>query len=94
MEEKMFDLMSNIYGELSQFRNETDKRLNSLENSMNRMVGNMVCLENKLDNNSKVLFDGYKQTYEEVKELKFEVKDLSSKLDKQEVEIKVIKGSK
>ncbi len=94
MEEKMFDLMSNIYGELSQFRNETDKRLNSLENSMNRMVGNMVCLENKLDNNSRALFDGYKQTYEEVKELKFEVKDLSSKLDKQEVEIKVIKGSK
>lgn len=69
LEEKMFDLMSNIYGELSQFRNETDKRLNSLENSMNRMESNMVCLENKLDNNSRALFDGYKQTYEEVKDL-------------------------
>jgi archaellum component FlaC len=87
MEDKMFELMSKIYGELTEFRTETNKRLDSLENDI-------VRLENKLDTNSKTLFDGYKQTYEKVMDVENAVKDLSTKVEKQEVEIKVIKGGK
>ena len=38
------------------------------------------------------LYDGYKQTYEEVVNIKKTVNEISSKVEKQDVEIRVIKG--
>ena len=83
----MFDLMSKIYGELTEFRTETNERFDRIENDI-------VRIENKLDTNSKALFDGYNQTYEKVVAVEKAVNELSSKVEKQEVEIKVIKGGK
>jgi septal ring factor EnvC (AmiA/AmiB activator) len=101
MDDKMFDLMSKIYGELTEFRKDTDKRFSSLETDVGslktdvRSVKNdIIRLENKLDNSTKILFDGYEQTFEKIVNIEKEVKDLSSKVEKQEVEIKVIKGGK
>ncbi len=90
----MFELMTKMYSELKEFRNETGKRLDNLEEGQNKLNSDIIRLENKLDDKSKALFDGYKQTYEEVKEVKQAVEELSSKVEKQEVEIKVIKGGK
>ena len=90
MEDKSFELLTRMYGEFSEFRNE----FKGLKNDVIR-------IEDKLDNNSKAVFDGYKQTYEEVVDVKKTMNEISSKVDrlfdkvdKQEVEIKVIKGGK
>lgn len=87
MEDKTFELVEKLYSEFIEFRKESKGDIQSLKNDVLR-------IENKLDDNSKALFDGYKQTYEEVKEVKNTIQDMSYKMEKQEVEIKVIKGSK
>lgn len=105
MEDKMFELMGKIYGELSEFRKETNTRLDNLEKRQEELEkGQMVLqkgqikieaiLENDIKNDMKAVFDGYKQTYEEVREVKEALENLASKVEKQEVEIKVIKGGK
>jgi len=65
-------------------------------------IGNQTTkLENKLDNNSKALFDGYNLVYEKLQEhdkrfdsLESKVDNINAKVEKQEVEIRVIKGGK
>ena len=94
MDDKAFELMSKIYGELTEFRQETNKRLDTIEDGQKKLVNDVIRLENKVDNNSKALFDGYNQTYEKLVTIENKVDDMSSKLEKQEVEIKVIKGGK
>lgn len=60
MEDKVFDLMTRFYNEFTEFRQE--------------IKNDIVRLENKVDNNSKALFDGYDQTYEGLVEVKHEMK--------------------
>ncbi|MFZ5986731.1 MAG: hypothetical protein ACOYWZ_06370 [Bacillota bacterium] len=66
MEDKMFELMSKIYSELTEFRAETNKRLATLEDGQKKQNNDTIRIENKIDTNSKALFDGHKQTYEKV----------------------------
>ncbi len=80
MEDKMFDLMTKMYSEFSEFRKE--------------ITNDVIRLENKIDTSSKTLFDGYQQVYEKLDRLENKVDSISSKVEKQEVEIKVIKGGK
>ncbi len=87
MEDKTFELLTKMYGEFSERFNDIGKDINGLKNDVIR-------LENKQDNNSKALFDGYNQTYEKLQTIERKVDDISVKVDKQEVEIKVIKGGK
>ncbi len=108
MEDKMFELMTKMYSEMtSKFetmdkRFETmdkrfdsmDKRFDSMDSKIDSVKNDVIRLENKFDNESRALFDGYKQTYEEVKEIRSIVNDLSVRMEKQEVEIRVIKGGK
>ncbi|MFZ5986733.1 MAG: hypothetical protein ACOYWZ_06380 [Bacillota bacterium] len=94
MEEKMFELMTKFYSEFSEFRKETKEDIHIIKDDLKGIKGDIVRLENKIDTNSKALFDGYKQTYEKVIDVENAVKDLSQKVEKQEVEIKVIKGGK
>ncbi|NLL05268.1 MAG: hypothetical protein GX270_05660 [Clostridiaceae bacterium] len=68
--------------------------VNGLKDDVNGLKGDVVRIEYKLDTNSKALFDGYSQTYEKVVSVEKAVNELASKVEKQEVEIKVIKGGK
>jgi hypothetical protein len=52
----------------------------------------IVRIEDKLEDNSKVLFDGYKQTYEKLTDIEKKVVEISDKIQKQDVEIRVIKN--
>jgi len=83
----MFELMTKMYSDFTENFNTMDNKIDSVKNDIIR-------LENKLDDNSKALFDGYNQTYEKVVSIENSVKELSSKVQTQEVEIKVIKGGK
>ncbi|TYQ17647.1 UNVERIFIED_CONTAM: hypothetical protein Cloal_0004 [Acetivibrio alkalicellulosi] len=91
MEDKTFELLTKMYSDFTEFRKETADRLDTLENGQKKIES---ILENDIKSDIKALYDGYKQTYEKVSSLENKVDGLSSKLEKQEVEIKVIKGGK
>ncbi len=89
MEEKLFELMTKMYSDITARLDTMDKKLDNKADK-----NDIIHMENKLDNNSKALFDGYKQTYEKLESLDIKVSDISSKVEKQDVEIRVIKGGK
>ncbi len=89
MEDKMFEFMTKMYAEMTNRFDAIDKKLDSKADK-----NDIVRIENKLDNTTKALFDGYNQVYDKVVAVENALNDLSSKVEKQEVEIKVIKGGK
>ena len=94
MEDKIFDLIEKMYIDL---KNE----IRTLSDKVETIGNQTTKLENKLDNNSKALFDGYNLVYEKLQEhdkrfdsLESKVDNINAKVEKQEVEIRVIKGGK
>ena len=96
MEDKMFELMTKMYSDITSRLDKMDDKISSIDKKLDSKADktDIVHIENKLDNNSKALFDGYNQVYDKVVAVENAVNDLSSKVEKQEVEIKVIKGGK
>lgn len=94
MDDKAFELLTKMYSEFSEFRKDiTDKVENNSKGI--ETVGNQVTrLENKLDIDVKALFDGYQQTYEKLETVESKLDTISMKLEKQDVELKVLKGGK
>lgn len=87
MEDKTFELLTKMYGEFSEFRRDITQKV---QESGNHILG----LEHNLKNDIKALHDGYNQTYGKLLQVETKVDDISIKVDKQEVEIKVVKGGK
>ncbi len=87
MEDKAFELLTKMYGEFSEFRKDITQKVEENSNHILR-------LEHDLKDNIKSLYDGYEQTYEKLVQVEMKVDGLSDKVDKQEVEIKVVKGGK
>ncbi|TYQ15650.1 UNVERIFIED_CONTAM: hypothetical protein Cloal_2126 [Acetivibrio alkalicellulosi] len=96
MDDKVFEFMTKMYSDISLKLETMDKKLETMDKKLDLKSDktDIVKLENSLDINSKALFDGYNQLYEKVILIEKEVKELSSKVEKQDVEIKVIKGGK
>ncbi len=101
MEDKMFELMTKMYSDLTTRFDKMDDKIDSMKteikdvkDDLKGIKGDIVRIENKLDNTTKALFDGYNQVYDKVVTVENAVNDLSSKVEKQEAEIKVIKGGK
>ena len=59
---------------------------------MSKIDQRLAVIENKMDKNHKALYDGYKLTYEKVVALEGKVDVIDKKVDKHDVEIRVIKG--
>lgn len=87
MEDKTFELLSKMYGEFTEFRKETNSRLDYVERHIAK-------LENKVDSNSKALFDGHKQVYEKLETVERKVDGLSDKVDRHDIKIQVIEGGR
>lgn len=87
MEDKIFELMSKMYSDMNSKLDEINKKLD-----MKADKNDIVKIEDKLENNSKALFDGYKQTYEKITDIEKQLENISSKVDHQDVEIRVIKN--
>lgn len=85
MDDKLFELMTKMYSEMQQGFDKVHKELKEVRNDM-------VKIEDKLETNSKTLFDGYKQNYEKLTNVEKKLEDISSKVEKQDVEIRVIKN--
>jgi len=71
-----------------------DAKVGSLDAKVGSLQKDVLRIENKLDTDSKALFDGYSQTYEKLGVIEAKVDAISSKVEKQDVEIRVIKGAK
>ncbi len=87
MEEKIFELMEKMYsglmGEISSVKQEV------------KTLGNQVArLENDLKPKVEAALDGYKIVFEKLNTLESKVDNINEKVEKQEVEIKVIKGGR
>lgn len=89
MEDKLIELVTKMYSEMTVRLDTLDKKLDNKSDKTD-----IVRIENKLDTNSKALFDGYKQTYEKLGTLETKVDNMSQKIEKQDVEFKVFKGGK
>ena len=94
---RMDGLTSQVDGLTSQM-DMVSAEVGSLRTDMDSVKANMatrhdiVRLEGKMDENDKALFDGYKLTYEKVTGIEKEVAEINGKIEKQDVEIRVIKG--
>ena len=90
----MFELMEKMYIEFKDFKVDITEKVGSLDTKVGSLCKDVLRIENKLDTNSKALFDGYSQTYEKLTALEAKVDDISAKVEKQNVEIRVIKGAR
>ncbi len=85
----MFNLLEKMYVEIQEMK-ENMATKNDLANTNQSIVR----LENKMDTNHKALYDGYKLTYEKLTTLEKKVDEIDNKVERQNVEIRVIKGTK
>ena len=49
-------------------------------------------IENDIKKDTSALYDGYNQTYEKLIDVEKKIDDIAAKVEKQDVEIRVIKG--
>lgn len=77
MEDKMFELMSKMYAEMQQ--------------GFKDIRNDIVRIEDKLDSNSKALFDGYKQNYELTKEVKEKLDENTKSIEEVYISISEMK---
>jgi hypothetical protein len=69
----------------------TKEDLSKVEQGLKHHI---VRLEDKIDQNNKALYDGYKLTYEKLEVLEEKVNEISKNVEKQDVEIRVIRSAK
>ncbi len=101
MDDKTFDLLTKMYSEFTGRFDNVDKEItglkrdvSGLKNDVSGLKNDVIRLENKIDTNSKALFDGYSQTYEKLLEVDRKVDRLSDKVERHEVEIKILKAAR
>lgn len=92
--DKMDERFTGSLGELTGRLDGIDNKITEMGKDIKGLKNDVIRLENKLDTNSKALFDGYHQTYNKLVEVEDKLDGISDKVDRQEVEIKVIKGGK
>jgi hypothetical protein len=87
MDDKVFNLLEKMYAEFTEFKQEVGQRFDKLENQVTKIE---VEHGKKLD----VLFDGYAQNTEAIKELSIKVDEVLDKVDRHDIKIQVIEGGK
>ena len=91
MENKTFELLEKMYSDI---QSRFDMMGNEIKEVRKEMQNGFVRLENKMDENHKALYDGYKQNSEAITEIREDIKELKSKVENQEIELRVIRGGK
>lgn len=99
MEDKVFELMTKLYSEFSDFRKESngkfdniDSKFNHLETEVKGLRGDVIRIENDLSKKVDAALDGYQQVYEKQLDHDNRFDSLEVKMQKQDVEIRIIKG--
>lgn len=84
MDDKSFELLTQMYSELKEFRKEASNRLTKIE----------TIIENDIKPDIKACLEGYQMVYEMQKLQEKQLESIDRKLEKHDVEIRVIKGAK
>lgn len=100
MEDKTFELLTKMYSEFSDFRKDMTgfkEDMTDFKHDITKEVktiGNQVTkLEYELKNDIKVLYDGYRQTYEKLQTVESKVDDISQSLEAHDIRLKVLEGN-
>ena len=96
--ETRFDKVDQRLGTLETRFDKVDQRLGTLETGfdemnekMDSLNGHVIRLENKQNIDSKALFDGYKQIYENTVEMKSDFKAIKEILMEHEIRLRKVK---
>lgn len=89
MDEKIFDLLEKMYIEMQNMKENM-----ATKQDMAEIKENMVRFENKVDENLKALYDGYKQSIEKITEIEEKLDKLTYKVENQEITLQVLKSVK
>lgn len=96
MEDKTFELLTKMYNEFSEKFDKIDGKVDKLEKEMKetntRLTKIELCIENEIKPDIKAALEGYQMVYEELSEKGKSIEIINNKLEKQDVEITVIKG--
>ena len=74
--------------------NSMDSDIKDVKGELKDLKKHVLIIENDHGKKLDSLFDGYKQVYEKVSTVEEKVDSLSSKVEKQDVEIRVIRGAR
>ncbi len=94
MDERLFELIEKMYSEMQQGFKRVNEKFIGIDEKLNKLDKGQTALEDRLENTRKTLFDGYKQNAEGIQRIESKLDELTAKVVKQEVEIRVIKGAK
>jgi len=98
VEDKSFELLSRMYDEFSRRFDSVEARLETLENGQKAIEKRIdkleLAIENEIKKDIAGLYDGYRRIYEKLTDVEQDVRSLSERIERQEVEIKVIKGGR
>jgi arsenate reductase-like glutaredoxin family protein len=101
MDDKTFDLMGKMYTEMNSKFGEMNSRFDEMNSRFDEInikldkkadKNDIIRIEDKLENKTKALFDRYTQTYEKLTAIEKTLEHISIKVEKQDIEIRVIKN--
>ena len=84
MEDKTFELLTKMYSEFS-------SRFENVENEIKKV---QIKLEHNIEPQIKVLFEDRDGIHKKLNSIEQKIDELSGRVEKQDVEIRVIKGGK
>ena len=85
MEDKTYDLLAKMYSEFSEFKDD----FKDLENKVARIE---LKLEHNIETKIQALFDDRDGIHKKLDSIQQKIDELANRVDKQDVEIRVIKG--
>ncbi len=92
--DKRFADVDKRFDDIDKRFEDVDKRFVSMDNKIETLSKQVMSLENDLKPKVEAALDGYKLVYEKLTDLSEKVDIINSKVEKQDVEIRVIKSAK
>ncbi|NMA35110.1 MAG: hypothetical protein GX940_11295 [Clostridiaceae bacterium] len=94
MEDKAFDLLTRLYGELTEFRQDMNAFRKTTEEDIQSLKNEVLQIEQEHGTRLEALLDGYKQTYEKLELVEQKLDALSESVEQNDIKIKVIEGGR
>ena len=93
MQDEFSNVRKEMQGEFSNVRKEMQDEFSNVHKEIDGTNQRLVSLENKLASNLKALYDGYNQNTQSINRLEKKIDELTEKVDRHDIEIKVIKNA-
>jgi hypothetical protein len=91
MNEKTFELLSQMYGEIRQGFSNVNNRIDSMDKRIDDLGKQVAKLEYRHGEKLEALFDGYKTNSGAIHELREDVRNLAASVERHEVKLNISK---